>query len=400
MIPIGVAPGDERTAPERWQAIPRRWRALLLVSGAIVAVDLGLSFVGGIVGSTPSGDGSSSSFGTSPAGVAALTQLLAEHGHSIDRSIQPVSETHLAPGSTLFLVDPSGWTDGDTSAVALLIAGGGHAVLAGRPPSDALLSVMFGSSRPPRWQSASAGTTRAIPSTSVVAGVSRVTGGSVGSLVSTGSTKVILAGTGGPFAVAGGDSSSGGPSSVFIASSTFMTNAALAERDNAAFAINLAGPAAQPVIFDEFDHGYGRTGTGLAGLPEWWRWGLALGLAAVVMWIFSAARRFGPVERPTRQLIPPRVEYANAMATTLAALPEDRLGQIIEPLRTEARLLLCQRSGVWTTADDAAVLAAAHAALVPEFVTNTVLENQASTLDVISLGRALAWLETHTGRRT
>jgi hypothetical protein len=179
-----------------------------------------------------------------------------------------------------------------------------------------------------------------------------------------------------------------------------MTNAALAEHDNAAFAINLAGQTSQRVVFDEFDHGYGRTGTGLAGLPEWWRWGLALVLAAVVMWIFSAAHRFGPVERPARQLIPPRVEYANAMATVLAALPEDRLGKAMEPLRTEARLLLCQRSGMWTTADDAAVLAAAEGALVPEDVTRTVLEKPDSTLDVLSLGRALAWLETHTGRRT
>ena len=44
-----------------------------------------MSLVGGIVGSAPAGNAQSSAFGTSPSGVAALTQLFAAHGHSVER---------------------------------------------------------------------------------------------------------------------------------------------------------------------------------------------------------------------------------------------------------------------------------------------------------------------------
>jgi len=194
--------------------------------------------------------------------------------------------------------------------------------------------------------------------------------------------------------------SSGGPNSVFLASSTFMTNAALAHDDNAAFALNLAGPSGRGVAFDEFDHGYGLTGTGLAGLPVWWRWGLGLALLAVVVWMISAARRFGPVQAAERELIPTRVEYADALAANLASLPADQLASAVEPLRKEARQLLCRRSGVLTTVGDEEVRAAASAARVPEHVMAGVFEVTGSTGDALDLGGAVAWLETHKGART
>jgi hypothetical protein len=178
-----------------------------------------------------------------------------------------------------------------------------------------------------------------------------------------------------------------------------LTNASLDRLDNAALALNLAGPSTRTVVFDEYDHGYGRTGTGLSGLPIWWRTGLALALAAIIIWMISAARRFGPVQKTERSLIPARVDYADAMATALATLPGDRLGQTVAPLRDEARRLLCRRAGVWTTADDAAVHEAARAAAVPEEVVTAVLSPGGATLDPIGLGSAMAWLETHTGSR-
>jgi hypothetical protein len=262
---------------------------------------------------------------------------------------------------------------------------------------------MFGMGSVPRWQPAPAGTAHAVGSSPLLDGVERVSAGTQGSIATPGSARVILAAADHRlFAVTGNAVPTGGPQSVLLASSTFMTNAALDRDDNAALALNLAGPPSRAVLFDEYDHGYGRTGTGLAGLPVFWRWGLALALAAIIVWMLSAARRFGPVQRPDRVMIPARVEYADAMATALATLPADRLGETVAPLRAEARRLLCRRAGVWTSADDAEVLAAARAARVPEHVTAPILEPgvPGPDPDPISIGTALAWLESTTGSRT
>jgi hypothetical protein len=187
---------------------------------------------------------------------------------------------------------------------------------------------------------------------------------------------------------------------VLLASADPFTNAALASRDNAAFALNLAGPGSRPVVFDEFDHGYGRTGSGLAGLPDWWRWGLGLALGAVVVWMVSAARRFGPVEASSRPMIPARVGYVDALATVLAVLPERQLVETAGPVSAEARSLLCRRSGLPVTASDPEVLAAARAARIPDQVAVPVVGQTEASSDLVALGTALAWLEAHTGGRT
>jgi hypothetical protein len=391
---------DQRTATERWRSIPRRWRAVLLAIAALVVGELGWSVVGGIVGSAPAGSGQSSAFGTSSSGVAALTQLFAAHGHSVERSTRPVSESGLPADCTLFVVDPVGWTDADTVAVHRFVEAGGHFVLAGPPPSHALLMAMFGARTLPRWQPTPSETAHPVGSSPVVAGITQVSGGNTGSIALTGSAVAVLAGAHSVFAVSSPGPISEAPASVFLASSTPLTNASLADQDNAALALNLAGPASRSVVFDEYDHGYGHTGGGLAGLPVWWRWGLVLALGAVVVWMLSAARRFGPVEAADRTLIPPRVAYADAMATILASLPDKQHAGSVRPLQEEARVLLYRRAGVSTTTEPADVTAAARAANVPDQVLLAVFEEPGSDADLIALGNALAWLETHTGGRT
>jgi hypothetical protein len=390
-----AGPTEERTAVERWHDIPRAWRVALVVAAAVVATELALSLVGGIVGSAPAGSGTSSSFGTGPSGVAAYAQLLGEHGHPLTRSTRPVSATDLPPGSTLVVLDPTSWTRADTTAVSGLLRQGGHVVLAGNPPGDGLLAALFGPGRLPQWRSPSSGPAHPVASAPVVAGVGSVSSGPTGSLVPAGRAVPVLAGRSRTFAVA--DDTAVQPPAVLLASSAPLTNALLADRDNAALGLNLAGPSGGRVVFDEYDHGYGHTGGGLAGLPDWWRWGLGLALASVVVWMLSAARRFGPVERSTRELIPPRIAYADALASALAALPEARLTDTVQPLRAEARTLLCRRSGVPPSTEDAELAAAAHGAGLPGPVVASVLDRPSSGPEVVALGRALAWLESHGG---
>ena len=258
---------------------------------------------------------------------------------------------------------------------------------------------MFGTGEVPRWRPGAAGATSAVGSSGVVSGVSTVSSGPVGSIGSPGRTSPVLVGHAGVFGVEGGTASSD-PTSVFLASSTPLTNASLDEDDNAAFILNLAGPPTRGVVFDEFDHGYGRTGTGLAGLPVWWRWGLGLALAAIIVWMLSAARRFGPVQPMARPLIPARVGYADALAATLASLPRDQIDRAVEPLRVEARQLLSRRSGVPSAVDETEVRRAARAAGVPDRVIAAALRTGDAADDALDLGAALAWLEAHTGVRT
>ena len=64
-------------------------------------------------------------------------------------------------------------------------------------------------------------------------------------------------------------------------------------------------PVAAPVAFDEYDHLLTSSGSGIAGLPGHWQAGLLLALVAVVVWILSAARRFGPATAASRELAGP-----------------------------------------------------------------------------------------------
>jgi len=394
-----VLPGVEPvpTAAERWRAIPRFGRVALLLAAVVVGAELALSLVGGIAGSVPAGSGSSSSFSTDASGVGAYAQLLVNRGYSVTKSTQPVSDLNLPTAATLVVLDPTSWTTSDSSTVATFVRAGGHVVVAGQPPGEGLQAALFGPGPVPHWHSQTSGTAHPVVAGPVVAGVDQVSSGSIGSLVPAGRAEAILAGSHLTFGVA--DEITGQPHAIELASSALFTNRLLAQRDNAALALNLAGPVGQPVVFDEYDNGYGRTGDGLAGLPAWWRWGLGLALAAVLVWMLSAARRFGPIERATRQLIPARITYADALASALATLPVAQLVDSVQPMRHEARTLLCRRSGMPGAAEDDALAAAARNAHVPDDVVVSVLRQPASGSDVVELGRALAWLDSQGGNQ-
>lgn len=399
-VPFGAEPIDTRTAPERWRAVPIGWRLLLAAVAAVAAFEVGSGLVTGIAGNAPAGDQASSSFSTSPSGVGAMSQLLAARGHHVERDTASLPGQNLAAEAVLFVIDPTSWTRADNAAVARLVAGGGRAVIVGRPPSG-LPGVLFGTARVPRWESGPSGVAQPATSSSLTAGLGSVSSGPTGSF-EPGPASVVLAGPHGDLAVSSGNKSGGtaasiAPAAVMVASSTPFTNATLSERDNAAFVLNLAGPGSRPVVFDEYDHGYGRAGTGLAGLPSWWRWGLGVALLAVVVWMLSASRRFGPVEPSGRPLIPPRVAYVDAMATGLGSVSGDRLATTLTPLRQEGRRLLCRRAGIRVEAPDDEVAEAARQAMLPDEVIEGVLAVPQSTSGALACGRALAWLESRRG---
>jgi hypothetical protein len=102
---------------------------------------------------------------------------------------------------------------------------------------------------------------------------------------------------------------------VAVADPTLVQNAHLAEGDDAALAVVLAGPG--PVAFAEAEHGYGAS-RGLDAVPGRWR-ATAIGLiGATLLGFWSVGQRLGPAEATDRRLPPPRRAYVDALAAGLA----------------------------------------------------------------------------------
>ncbi len=183
---------------------------------------------------------------------------------------------------------------------------------------------------------------------------------------------------------------------VLLASSSPLHNGSLGRADNAALALDLT-PAGSTVVFDEYDHGFGRPGAGLAGLPASWRWGLGFALLAVFVWILSASRRFGPPEGRGRITVPPRVQYVDAMATLLSTRPTDQLFEAVTPVRDEAKRRLCRRLGISPDTPDQVLTerlsGASRVTGLPEELVDALVRPARSDQDVMAVGRALSELE-------
>lgn len=111
------------------------------------------------------------------------------------------------------------------------------------------------------------------------------------------------------------DALAGHPDLVAVADPTPLQNAHLAEGDNAALAVRLAGPG--PVAFAEAEHGYGAA-QGLDAVPGRWK-ATVIGLVlAVLVGSWSFGQRLGPAEALDRPLPPPRRAYVDALAAGLA----------------------------------------------------------------------------------
>ena len=102
---------------------------------------------------------------------------------------------------------------------------------------------------------------------------------------------------------------------VLLADASPLLNGRLAARDDAAFALAVAG-AGRPVAFVESVHGYGRA-SGWGALPGRFRGALVLlGLAGAVL-VLARGRRLGPAQPAGRELAPARAAYAEGLAGAL-----------------------------------------------------------------------------------
>jgi len=405
MTAFGAGTEAAATVSQRWYRLGRPWRVLIVAVTAIVVVQFALSLVGNLY-SAPSSSptGSASSESASPSGTQALAVLLSDRHHPVQQVTAPLTQTNLPVNGTLFVLDPASSMTAEASTLANFVRNGGHLVLSGDPNHE-LLSSLLGSVSLPIWTPAPAGPSSPVASEPEVAGVTTVTSNLSGSWANStaapnagGEITVLLQGTQSALALL---ARVGKGTVVLLASSGPLQNQFLASADNAAFGLDLAGSAAHPAVFDEWDHGLGRSGTGLAGLPAHWRMGLGLVLAAALVWVLSAARRFGPPQHAERDFIPARVAHVDAMASLLAAGDPERRAAGAAPLRQEGRATL-QRvlRAPPNTSDESLVEMAAQsglASVTPEQAA-ALLITPRSADDLVKLGAAFTSLERDHGR--
>jgi hypothetical protein len=281
-------------------------RAVLIVLGALAAF-VALLIAIDRLSPAPKGP-PSSSYSTTPRGVAAYAALLDRAGVPVRRLRTSVGEREPRTGETLVVLDPEVLEPAEAEAIRAWVEGGGRLVIGSRvEPAwlDQLLDA------PPRWDAAPRPTsTPLVP----LAGVRTVEGRRGAALTRLGGLLPLLDP---PLAAS---TRLGAGELVLLADTWPLSNDGLDDADNAAFALALA--AGGPVAFLETVHGYG-VARGFGGLPSAVRWTLLGLLLTSLVAVWSAGRRFGPPEDPDAEPPPPRIEYVDALAGSLARTKEN-----------------------------------------------------------------------------
>jgi len=290
------------------------WRQTVISVAALVAVvALSTQVVQTTIGGgSPSGP-SSSSFATTPAGMAAYASLIRDAGGTVAQRRIGFSEgTPVSPGATLLLLDVDVLDDSEVFAVRRFLDDGGRVVAGGITGTSWINQVADTG-----LESAATDTAVAVLAADKSGGArSIVHAGGVGLDATTLPDEAVVVARAGdvPVVVRLGVGDAGG-TMVVLANTAVLQNRSLGERDDAAFALSLI--ANRPAVFAEQPHGYGQRG-GVSGLPARWRWCLGLLLCAALAWMVSQGRRNGPTEFAVRDLSPARREYVDALAVTLA----------------------------------------------------------------------------------
>ncbi len=356
------------------------------------AVALGLVALSSAVNAlVPSRHGpASSSYATTPAGLAAYAELLARAGHPVTQLRRPPAPALLPSAATVILLDPDALLAPEGRALAAFVAAGGHLVTGGTTSGSFLATIL------PRPPGLSASAPRdAVPLAGVpeTAGVGRVVTlgqagwspgrarpGLVAALGRTGRPPLLLIGILGRGRVE------------LLADASPLQNRLLARADNARLAVDLAGADRRPVVFVESVHGYGPA-RGLAALPGRWWWALGGLTLAGLAWVASHWPRLGPPSARGRALPPARSAYLQAMTTILRRT--DAPAEVAGLARAAARRLAARRLGPGAESlegyrslglDEAEVRALAAS-------------DPPGPDDLLTLGAALARLEGATPRR-
>jgi len=293
-------------------------------------------------------EGSRSSYKGSPYGTLAYHELLVEQGYTVSRFESPYTELHDSSIGTLFIVqvDPSiVMTEAELTALTEWVAGGGRAIVADRVIrlSGEGLRIETG---PPRR-----GAVVPVAVSPLCRGVSNVEVTDYATTVADEDNvaTVHFASDNGAVLI---DRPYGAGRFTFLTEPYVIQNNGIAESDNLALALNLAGSkeTAGAIAFDEFHHGFGSvTGSGsgglrgyIAGTPVPWVI-MQLALLAIVVAVSLGTRFARPVplarERRTSAL-----EFVSSMANIQRLARASDLA--IENIYGHFRRRLCRYAGM------------------------------------------------------
>jgi hypothetical protein len=367
---------------DTWRAMHPAARALVAAVVLIIGLNLLTAGVTVITGGSGPGGPTSSSYATAGDGLAAYAELLARHGHAVERVRTSLDRATLGPGATLVLADPAGVTPEEAQAMARFVGAGGRLVAAGRDAAPVLAALPGGG---PEWDDAGVRSARPLVPAPEVAGVTTVESAAAGSWQRSGGTLPLL---GDPDRVLATVVVAGAGRVVALADASPLQNRLLARADNAAFALAIAGEG-RPVAFAEAQHGYGR-GTGLGAIPARWRWALAGGFLAAIVWMWSRGRRLGPPDDIERTVPPARRAYVDAMAGALARTRQPDV--VAAPLQDRAHRRLAARAGLPPDAGDEDLRRVAGELHLPPEEVDALFRPCRSDADVVAVGRVLAQL--------
>jgi hypothetical protein len=365
--------------------VSRAWKVAASLGAAIIAINLLLAAVHFLTGGTPGGP-QSSSYATGSDGLAAYAELVADAGHSVERERRPPQESDPEPTETAVLLDPGFVDSRDAAALRDFVRAGGRLVAGGQNAGWVRRIVEAG----PEWSPKRVSDGRVVAPVPEVAAVQDLAGLRAGSWRATGGALPVYGGRNGALlAVA----QLGAGRVLLLADAAPIQNAALAQSDNAALGLALAGATTRPVVFLESFHGYGPK-TGIAAIPtEWWVL-FAVGALAAAALVVARGRRLGPPEETTRQLPPARLEYVESLGGVLART--QGRAETAKALQAEARRLLARRLGV-SASDEDVVAAATKLGLTPDDAS-ALVRPAATDADLLATGRAVASLARLHGR--
>jgi hypothetical protein len=355
-------------------------RIVLLAVTALVALNLLGTVINAATGGTPGGP-RSSSYATGGDGLAAYHDLLSDFGHPVEQLRRKLGHATLDPSTTLVLLDPADVRPAEAHAVSRFVRDGGRLIAGGEGRSDWLGAIV---PRPPVRGSSGATTVRPLGPVPEVAGIRQVRTAGTHAWRDPRGTQPALGSHDPVLTVA----SVGRGRVALLADASPLQNRLLAQADNAALGVALAGEPGRRVVFAEAVHGYGEA-SGLAALPERWKWLLAGLLLAAVAWVASRIRRLGPAEDERRPLPPPRRAYVDAVAAILARTRQPSAAA--ERVKVAARKQVARRAGLGADPSDESIAgAAATLGLSDEEAAALTRPARDDDEDLLLAGRALA----------
>jgi hypothetical protein len=365
-----------------WSRLAWPLRALLLAVVAILAVEYVSGFYGSVVGQRTVPGVPTSPYATGPSGTAALVTLLSRAGDAVSVDSQPLASRRVPAGATLLVIDPTRWTAGDRSTARAVVASGGKVVFVGTAPR--LPGPALGPGDGVTLVAVDPGQVVATVPSALTEGVASLDVG-VGVLRTKGAVRRDVVGANGTIVADDGGV-------VWVASSVPLRNGNLAASDDAALAWDLGKPFGGRVVIDAADMTPAAISTGLRALPTWVQAALLMALLAVLVWVVSASRRFGPVERAARTAAPSRIGHVDAMAALLATTGAPHVAAATASLSADARRLLVRVLRCDAAATDDDIDKDAEARGIPSWVVHAALGRPDSRTAALEVGRAHAWL--------